>query len=167
MSGRRRRISTRAALWRLPLQTVVRSTRRPRGSSHTRRVDVSSRWALKDSVEVSRHRLGIVAFVVALVPIIIIKRILLGLPVLPQFRVTFLERLPLDILFLLFFSFLSPLRTFVSPWTRVSSHDRHCLPLLEASRTERRSVPIRAGVSPTKGQKDQKMCNDNGKSLPG
>ena len=53
----------------------------------------------------SRHPLRVVAVVVSLVAIILVKRVLLELPLRPQFHSTFLERLPLEILFLLFFLF--------------------------------------------------------------
>ena len=51
------------------------------------------------------------------------------------------------------FSFPCPLKTFAFPWTRVFSHDRRRHPLPEASRTERRSTPVRASVSLRKIEK--------------
>ena len=65
------------------------------------------------------------------------------------------------------FSFSSPWQTFASPQTRASSHDRRCPPLPEASRTEHRSIPIRASVSPREDRKDQKLSNSNRKSSLG
>ena len=53
----------------------------------------------------SRHPLGVIAVVVALVAVILVRRALLTLPLLPRFRSMFLERLLLEILFLLFFLF--------------------------------------------------------------
>ena len=53
----------------------------------------------------SRHPLRVVTIVVALVAVILVGRVLLGLPLLPRFCSMFLERLPLEILFLLFFLF--------------------------------------------------------------
>jgi hypothetical protein len=63
------------------------------------------RRALEDSVETSRHPLGVVAIVVALIAVVLIRRFLLGLPLLPRFRTAFLEHLSLEILFLLLLLF--------------------------------------------------------------
>jgi hypothetical protein len=56
------------------------------------------RWALKDPVETSRHPLRIVAAVITIVAVILVGRVLLGLPPLPRFRSTCLQRLSLEIL---------------------------------------------------------------------
>ena len=62
------------------------------------------------------------------------------------------------------FSFPSPLRTFGFLRTHASSHDRRRPPLPEASRTERRSTPVRASVSIGKIGKVEKgdtTCREN------
>jgi len=59
------------------------------------------RRTLEDFVETSRHPLGIIAIIIAVVAIVFVRRFLLGLPLLPRLRLAFLERLSLEVLFLL------------------------------------------------------------------
>ena len=75
--------------------------RRPLRGFHPQDVDIGLRRALEDFVETSRHPLGIVAIIITVVAVVFLKRILLGLPLLPRLRAAFLERLPLEVLFLL------------------------------------------------------------------
>ena len=63
--------------------TVVGTARRPLRGPRLRGVDVGSRRALEDSIEMSRHPLGVVVVVIALVAVILVGRVLLGLPPLP------------------------------------------------------------------------------------
>ena len=63
--------------------TVAGPTRRPLRGSHPWDVDVGLRRALEDSVETSRHPLRIIGAVIALVAVILVGRVLLGLPPLP------------------------------------------------------------------------------------
>jgi len=64
------------------LQTVAGTARRPLRSPRLWDIDVGLRGALEDSVKMSHHPLGVVAVVVALVAIILVTRVLLGVPVL-------------------------------------------------------------------------------------
>ena len=65
------------------------------------------------------------------------------------------------------FSFPSTLQTFAILRTRASSRNRRCPPLPEASRTEHRSIPIQASVSPKEDRKDRKPSDSDKKSSPG
>ena len=85
--------------------TITGPARRPLRGSRSRDVDVGLRRALEDFVEASRHPLGVVVIVVTLVVVVFIMRFLLGLPLMPRLRVVFLERLSLEILFLLLLLF--------------------------------------------------------------
>ena len=87
------------------VRTPSADYRGTRPSSRLRDVDVGLRRALEDFVEASRHPLGVVVIVVTLVAVVFIMRFLLGLPLLPRLRVVFLERLSLEILFLLLLLF--------------------------------------------------------------
>ena len=64
------------------MQTVAGTARRPLRSPRPWDIDVGLRRALEDSVKMSHHPLGVVAVVVALVAIILVTRVLLGVPVL-------------------------------------------------------------------------------------
>ena len=82
--------------------TVTGITRRPLRSPRPRYVDVGLRQILEDFVEASRHPLGIVTIIITLVAIVLVRGIFLRLSLLPRLRASFLERLPLKVLFLFF-----------------------------------------------------------------
>ena len=105
LCGRRKGAGMRTAWRELLLLTVTGTTRRPLRSPRPRYVDVGLRRALEDPVKTSHHPLGVISIIVALVAIVLVRGIFLGLPLLPRFRTAFLERLSLEVLFLLFFLF--------------------------------------------------------------
>ena len=79
----RRGVGARMAWRGLPLLAIAGSGRRSLRSSCPRDDDVGLRRAVEDSVEMGRHPLRVVAAVVALVVVVLVGRVLLGLPPLP------------------------------------------------------------------------------------
>ena len=102
---RGRGISMGAARRRLPLLPLKRPARPLLWRSRPRSVGISTRQTLEDPVEPRRHPLRVVAAVVAVAAIVLIRGLFLRLPHLPGFRSARLQRLALEVLFLLIFLF--------------------------------------------------------------
>jgi len=102
---RGRGISTGAARGRLPLLPLKRPTWPLLWCSRPRGVGVGSRQTLEDPVKTGCHPLGVVAVVITIATIVLIRGLFLRLPPLPGFRSARLQRLALEVLFLLIFLF--------------------------------------------------------------
>ena len=134
-------VGARTARRGLPLLTITGSARRPLRTSLLRNIDVGLRRTLEDFVKTSRHPLGVIAITITVVAVVFIGSFLLGFP--PSASTSRGVSRALAARGSSSSSFLSPLWNFVSPRTRAFYLDRRRPPSPEASRTERRSSPVK------------------------
>ena len=102
LSRRRRDVSTGATRGQLPLLPLKRPAWSLFWCSRPRGIGVGTRRTLEDPVETGRHSLRIVA-IVAIIALILIMGLFLRFPPLPGFRSAHLQRLVIEVIFLLLF----------------------------------------------------------------